>query len=381
MSTHCSFPIEMYSIDTEFGWYRSCPRIPYQKLEDTDFHNHGKIIQLRQDLRNNIQNELCNDCWHAENNGAKSYRQVLKRDYTHKLIASDRVKPKLLEIKFSNLCNLRCIMCNSKCSSLWENEQPLDTNTFGSVRGQHASDAILQYAKDNYDDIEIFQLFGGEPVLHKQFHDIFDIILERGGKKEISFSTNLFYNEKYRVTFENYIERLLDQGHQVFMRISIDGVGEQGEYFRENLNWNRFTENMESLMDRFHDYPNLGRIRCNIALNAANIMYLTDIMKYIYENSYWNVEPHYNYVATPAYLYVMTYGRRLKKAIDVIKTQDFYIYDKYKTHVIDLLESMVHLDPDELEIQRGKRWLKEYDERIGKDFLTIFPRNEFMFDD
>lgn len=383
--TICTFPWEMYSIDTGFGWYRCCPRVPYQKLEDTDFANHDKLIQLRQDLRNGVKNSLCNDCWHAEDNGAKSYKQVLETDRFHKNFEQDKLQGhKILEVKFSNLCNLRCIFCGSGCSSLWENEQPLDEKEFGPLRGEMAAAAILDYADKNYKDIRMFQLFGGEPVLHKQFDDIFKLILskpESDGQKEISFSTNLYYNETYRSKFENNIKECLNRGHKLYMRMSIDGIHQQGSYLREGLNWDLFERNMDSFMEQFHDWPNFGRLRCNIALNATNILYLDTIMQFLDNKGYYNVDPHYNYVSNPKYFYVQTYGRRLEKAIDIIKSQNYRIYGKYKDHVLSLLQSMTHLEPDLNTIAEGKEWLNNYDRRVNQDFLKLFPLNEYMFND
>lgn len=383
--TICTFPWEMYSIDTGFGWYRSCPRIPYQKLEDLDFHNHDKIVDLRQGLRDGVKHDLCKDCWYAEDNGAKSYKQVLKTNYAYKNSDQDYVAhPRILEVKFSNLCNLRCIFCSSKCSSLWEDEQPITEDMLGSKKGAEVNTALLKYINENYKNLEMFQLFGGEPVLHKEFNDIFDIILkkpESDGQKEISFSTNLYYNDTYRKKFEDNIKGCLDKGHKIYMRMSIDGVYDQGKYLRQGIDWSVFEKNLDSFMDKFHDWPNFGRLRCNIALNATNIMYLDTIMHYLNDRGLDNVEPHYNYVSNPKYFYVQTYGTRLQQAIDIIKSQDYRIYDKYKTHVLDLLGSMVHLEPQTDVIKQGKDWLNTYDIKTNQNFLEVFPLNRYMFDD
>lgn len=384
--TICTFPWEMYSIDTGFGTWRCCPRVPYQKLEDLNFNNHDKLIQLRQDLRNGVKNELCNDCWYAQERGAKSYKEVLGVNYAHKDVERDLMTDghKILEIKFSNLCNLRCVFCNSRSSSLWEDEQPLGPESFGPIRGEAANTELMKYIDKNYANIKMFQLFGGEPVLHKQFNDIFDIILSKpasDGQKEISFSTNLYYNEKYQKKFEDNIKKCLDKGHKLYMRMSIDGVYEQGSYLREGINWNVFERNLDSFMSQFHDWPDFGRLKCNIALNASNIMYLDTIMQYLDDRNLYNVEPHYNYVSNPNYFYVQTYGTRLQRAIDIIKEQDYRKYDKYKQHVLELLQSMVHLQPEHDVIASGKSWLDAYDARTGKDFLKLFPLNEYMYND
>jgi organic radical activating enzyme len=381
----CTFPWTMYSIDTGFGWWRSCPRADYKKLEDLNFHNHKEQIEQRQFLRTGKEHATCWRCWDAEKDGAMSYRQVLKQDKVHKYTPQDFVEvPEVLEIKFSNLCNLKCIMCSSNCSSLWEKDMPLDESKFGSYRGEEVSKAILEYTDKNYKDIKTFQLFGGEPVIIKDFDRLFDIILSKpasDGKKTISFSTNMYYNDVIRMQFEDKIEALLDKGHDLFMRFSIDGMYEQGEYVRTGMNWQRFEKNVDSFMERFQHRPNLGRMRCNIALNITNLVYLDQIMQFLREKNYNLVEPHYNFVHKPEYFYLKSYGTRLNKAIDIIKKQDYAGFTTYHDHVIKLASSMSHLQPDLQTIQEGKDWLNKYDKLTGKDFLQLFPLNEFMFND
>lgn len=379
----CAFPWHMYSIDTGFGWWRSCPRADYKPLNDLNFYNHSELIEQRNQLRNNIEHPTCWRCWDAEKDGAKSYRQVLNMDYAHKQSYNNIVEvPELLEIKFSNLCNLKCVFCSSNCSSLWEIDDPVDTKKLGKYRGPEVAKKILEFADTHYDKIKIFQLFGGEPVLHKEFDQIFDLILSKPfSKKTISFSTNMYYNDTYRKNFEDKIEKVLDKGHDLFMRFSIDGMYNQGEYLRTGMSWNRFEDNLDSFMERFQDHPAIGRMRCNIALNITNLVYLDKIMHFIDDKGYTNVEPHYNYVHKPEYFYLKSYGSRLTRAIEIIKSQDYRRFDKYKTHVIDLASSMSKLQPSLPLIQAGKDWLDNYDKTVNSNFLELFPLNEYMYND
>ena len=381
----CAFPWHMYSIDTGFGKWRSCPRADYKPLNDLNFFNHSELIDQRQSLRNHIEHPTCINCWDAEKDGAKSYRQVLNMDYKHKSIALDTVRvPEILEIKFSNLCNLKCIFCSSNCSSLWETDQPIDPKSLGKFRGPEVAKKIVEFADTYYKDIKTFQLFGGEPVLHKEFDQIFDLILSKPieqGKKTVSFSTNMYYSESHRTRFEDKIKAVLDNGHQLYMRFSIDGMHAQGEYLRTGMNWNKFEDNLDSFMEKFHNYPNLGKMKCNIALNITNLVYLDKIMHFIDDKGYTNVEPHYNYVHKPEYFYLKNYGTRLNKAIGIIKHQDFRRFNNYKTHVLELAGSMSSLTPNIKKIMQGRTWLDKYDSSRDQKFLELFPLNEFMYND
>lgn len=381
----CAFPWSMYSIDTGFGRWRSCPRSDYKPLNDFYFFNHDDVIEQRIELRKNIEHKDCWRCWNAENDRSKSYRQVMNTDYAHKFVKRDLVfVPEILEIKFSNICNLKCIMCSSNCSSLWEKDMPLDNKVFGKYRGPDVAQKILDFADRNYKNIKQFQLFGGEPVLHREFDQLFDIIVSKpieDGKKIISFSTNMYFNDNYRLQFEDKIESVLNKGHELFMRFSIDAMYERGEYIRTNMLWDKFEKNLDSFMERFQDYPTIGRMRCNIALNITNLVYLDEIMQFLAAKKYKNVIPHYNYVHKPEMFYLKSYGTRLNKALNIIKNQDYAGYNFYKNHVINLVESMSHLQPDIKYIDNAKQWLDTYDKQVNNNFLELFPLNEFMFND
>ncbi len=373
----------MYSIDSGFGWWRPCPRIDYQPLNDQDFNNHSRLIELRQNLRTGIKDPLCQKCWSDQERGIKSYRQVLKQDFRHPKSHLDKMQaPKIFEIKFQNLCNLKCVFCSSNCSSLWEREFPVEESRKGQHRGPKLSEELLNYLQTHYEEISVFQVFGGEPALHEEFYRIIDILLQApdsSAKKTVSFSTNLYYPTAQKEKFESAIERLLQKGHKLYLRISIDGVGEQGEYLRTGLKWKKFADNLLSFRDRFSKFDNLGRVKCNIALNILNLVYLDRIMHFLDDQRLEWVEPHYNYVGKPERFMLQSYGSKLSHARQVIEAQDFRGYTTYKNHVLDLIGSMTHLEPDRSAIENCQSWLNQYDQQVNKDFLSLFPENNYLF--
>jgi sulfatase maturation enzyme AslB (radical SAM superfamily) len=383
--TICTFPWEMYSIDTAFGLWRVCPRNKYKQLNDLNFHNHEEIIQQRKDIRSGIKNKACSICWEDQEQGAQSFRQSLGQNHFHPLSTLDTVKvPEILEIKFSNICNLKCVFCSSKCSSLWEKVDPFPAKNMGRYYGDSLNRKLIQYIKNNYKDIKRIQLFGGEPLLTNEFDEIFDLILNAPShwpKKIISFSTNMFYPKKNRPSIETKIGRVLDQGHKLHMRFSMDGVGEQCEYQRTNLAWPHFEENLNSFLEQYYGHPNFGQLRCNIALNIINLVYLDTILDFLVKKSWLNIEPHYNYVGRPEHFYIKSFGSRLTKAHKIIQSQNFHHYKKYNAYVLRLVESMVNIPPNMHAINKCKNWLDNYDnEHNGKNFLDLFPLNSYMFD-
>ena len=378
----CTFPWEMYSIDTGFGVWRPCPRIDYLKVEDKEFNNHKRLIELRKNLRSGVKDPLCNKCWDDQEQGVKSYRQVLKVDHAPHNVESDKIRaPKIFEIKFSNLCNLKCVFCSSLCSSLWEQDIPVPSNQIGPIRGNELSSSCVDFFRSNFDDIEVIQIFGGEPLLHPEFYEIMDYILEKKSSKmkTISFSTNFYFPKNVREKFERYCDKLLKQGHKFYLRISIDGVFEKGEYLRTGLKWENFDQNFKSFEEKFGQAENFGRLRCNIALNALNLLSLHEIMKYINDSKFDFIEPHYNYIGKPERFMMKSYGKKLAYAKEQILTQNFYSYEQYKKHVLELIDSIISLEPNHTSIADCKKWLIEYDGKTGKSFQSTFPENDYLF--
>ena len=164
------------------------------------------------------------------------------------------------------------------------------------------------------------------------------------------------------------------------MRISIDGLKEQGEYLRTGLDWNVFEKNLFSFTEKFLDYPNLGRIKCNIALNITNLVYLDRIMDYLHSNNFGSITPHYNYVGKPERFMLQSYGKKLSTARKIIEKQNFYTFNTYKEHVLSLIGSMEKIEPDMNAIKDCKEWIDQYDQGRTNKFLDLFPDNAYMFE-
>ena len=119
------------------GTTNSCHRVKSDKLSpDTykDFHNTPTKLQHREKMQKGIwPGDGCEYCKNIEDSGGLSDRKEVNSDT---LFAPVELKenpnavnltPKIVEVYFNNLCNLNCIYCSGKYSTLWEAEE----NKFG----------------------------------------------------------------------------------------------------------------------------------------------------------------------------------------------------------------------------------------------------------
>lgn len=390
-STICAYPWTWFSFNVDYGMWRTCPRSPYKffQTEDEakDFFNTEQNRNIRKSLYTGVKHDNCNDCWTAEDKGGMSYRKVLKKDFAVYNAHEERVKaPKVIELKFSNLCNLKCVFCASVCSSLWEHEVGLPDQVTNNQKLNRTvmSQIILDWLKENFKYVDSIMFLGGEPALQPEFYQIVDLFLnnspDKVGPKELTFSTNTFYPEAYRKKFESALQSVLDAGHTVFPRISLDGVGDKQSYQRTGLKWDKFEYNMLSFLEKFNPSTNgIKKIRANIALNVLNLVYCDEIVHYLDSVGYSNIEPHYNYIVKPEMFYMRHWGSLLNNAVEIIEQQDFLEHKVYKDHILKMAKSFTNLEPNIEHIKKTKEWLDNYDKKTGFKFDSVFEKNRYMF--
>ena len=225
---------------------------------------------------------------------------------------------------------------------------------------------------------------GGEPALQPEFYQIVDLFLNNTpdwvGQKELTFSTNTFYPEAYRKKFEGAIQSVLDAGHTVFPRLSLDGVGEKQSYQRTGLKWDKFEYNLLSFLQKFNkSTTGIKKIRANIALNILNLVYCDEIVQYLDSIGYGDIEPHYNYIVKPEMFYMRHWGNLLNDAVEQIQQQDFLKHSQYKDHIIKMASSFTNLEPNLEHIKKTREWIDTYDNKTGFVFDSIFEKNRYMF--
>ena len=246
------------------------------------------------------------------------------------------------------------------------------------------SEIILEWLKENFRHVDSIMFLGGEPALQPEFYQIVDLFLDNNpdkvGSKELTFSTNTFYPESYRNKFETAIQKVLNAGHTVFPRISLDGVGDKQSYQRTGLKWNKFEYNMLSFLEKFNpDTTGIKKIKANIALNVLNLVYCDEIVHYLDSVGYGNIEPHYNYIVKPEMFYMRHWGSLLNNAVKIIEQQDFLEHKVYKDHILKMAKSFTNLEPNIEHIKKTKEWLDNYDKKTGFKFDSVFEKNRYMF--
>ena len=114
----------------------------------TDALNSNEHKQHRLELSNNIKPTRCSNCYNWEKHGSSRRNKFIQYSKNSKLpdyvkaeeaysitsadgsIDTSTTKLLNLDIRFGNLCNLKCIMCDPGNSSLWYDDWELLSKTF-----------------------------------------------------------------------------------------------------------------------------------------------------------------------------------------------------------------------------------------------------------
>lgn len=153
---------------------------------------------------------------------------------------------------FGNQCNLDCYMCH-----------PRNSSTRARQNRKYKYNELVGFDKDNYDPdidgydyllnkvlelapfISNWRIEGGEPLIMKNHYEFLDKLIESGHSKKINLDLNT-----NATTLKSGKHKILDyfkEFNNVFINLSIDGIGKYGDYIRRKSKWETIVENVETL--------------------------------------------------------------------------------------------------------------------------------------
>ena len=191
---------------------------------DSDIHKSAK-----ESIKNGVLPDSCIRCKTEEQAGIQSMRQrtrVYGPGLSH------------LDIRFSNQCNLRCVMCGPMSSSslMLEHEQMGDKSPWGNIKIEpynwYSTEIAEQLSK--IPTLKEVYLTGGEPFMVRGL-DKFIEKLDRS--VELRFNTNGTINN-------HKLYKLLAEFDKVNLAFSIDGLGKVNDYIRYGSTWNQVEDNL-----------------------------------------------------------------------------------------------------------------------------------------
>lgn len=234
---------------------KDLPLYKYNQQQQFEQNTRSKIVS---DLKRGLKHEGCRICWQQEKLGATSLRQSGNEDKDQ--------SGAHLEIRLGNHCNLKCVMCGPYASTLWFSEMKKNAQEFmqtdsytlrsKSVDNKtvvdaeyytstwHTHETVVDFVKQNIDQLTSLNLSGGEPFLVPTFHKILDVITNSNKRTEFT----LQINTNGTILDKEHMLSLLRLPCSIRIIFSLEGVGKHNDYIRYPSKWNEINENIKNFI-------------------------------------------------------------------------------------------------------------------------------------
>jgi MoaA/NifB/PqqE/SkfB family radical SAM enzyme len=379
------------------GTTSSCHRSSESQLTiDTfdNFHNTPEKIRARElMLGGKWPLAGCEFCKSTEDAGGTSDRQFQNQipDIYPTILdinpMATTVDPVILEVFFSNACNLRCVYCHAGLSSAIQTE---DKKFGGAIIKSLNYDRIdNQYSKlvpkfwdwfgHNSDKLKRLQILGGEPFLQEDFSKLINYF-ENQYHPELEFNiiTNLSLPSDIMRKPLQRLANLVESKKlkRVDILASIDCWGPSQEFVRNKIALEQFNKNIQLLMDL-----KLFRIGLLTTVTSLSIYSMIDLLRKHNEWSqiqkiFWYMHlvlPHDSSIFSPT---IFDYGLFEHHLNEVERLMPNGSWDSETTREIfrGIVANLRSNCQTNIDKQRELfNYLEEIDRRRNSNWRNVFP--------
>ncbi len=214
---------------------------------------------MRAMRRNMLQDKPCKecaDCYEQEAAGFASMRNNSNKNFAQYIDNVDKTLPDgtypdfrlhYWDVRFSNICQLRCRSCGSIFSSRWYDD---DVKLWGQelrprvqFAGRHEED-VWEQMQEHIPHLEQIYFAGGEPLIMEEHNRILKLLIEKGNTSvRLIYNTNL---NELNYKRESVLE-LWKHFPNVCVAASLDDMGTRAELIRSGTVWSKVEQNIRDL--------------------------------------------------------------------------------------------------------------------------------------
>lgn len=264
----------------------------YDKI--SDIINSKDFQEIRRKMTDGEPVSGCSQCYNNEKYGPTSNRthhnnswlaipEIADKVNNHVEIIPDTVQ--YFDLRFGNLCNLKCRSCSPRNSSQLNKElfelQHKHSNlgnffmpeNLDDINDWYMTDMFMQNLQGQAEHIDRIYFTGGEPTLIDKNYEMLDYFISQDKAKNITlkFNTNMT-NIKPK-----FLETVMKFKKVIFM-VSIDGFGEVQEYLRYPSDWGQVSNNLEKIAKLPKDKVS---IICAPVVQKTNLSSIVDLFDYL----------------------------------------------------------------------------------------------------
>lgn len=447
--SYCIAKWKEVTIHLDTGRTHSCHhpgthKIPVEEIQinPSALHNTNHKKEQRRLMLEGQRPSECDYCWRVEDSnkegGITTYSdRIIKssnswaKNWTPDILAKgwqDNTYPTSVEVNFGSTCNFKCSYCNPEISSQWMGEvrqhggYQLTDRIYNGLEWLEQTDripipnkeynpyieAFWQWWPDLVDNLRIFRITGGEPLLNKNTFEVLDYLIENPKPTmRLSINSNLGVPQSIIKQFIEKMKIIQEKKavQEFVLYTSCEAHGAKAEYIRNGLNYNEWLSNCEAIV---RDIPN-SRLSLMCTYNILSITSFKNMLQdiVILKNKYTKQpeRPHTISVDIPylrhpnfmaAWLMPPEWLQHIEDTVTWMYSnlqqtywpplcgKGFFDYEIKKMERIYVVckEEMNNVEKQsEFETSRKNfiAFVKEHDKRRGTNFLETFPEMEEFY--
>ncbi len=253
-------------------------------INDSNFQeifNNEKYKNLRRQFLANERPAGCIKCFTQEDNGYKSLRTRInntpwgKNTYTFadKLTLLDGtindIEIRDADFRFSNKCNMACVMCSPDWSTKWASELKVESKYLQVFENN------AEFIKNYLDQVQVVSFAGGEPLIMDEHWQILDLL--KGKNVKLIYSSNgssISYKNK------NALDYWANWKGPVDVILSIDSIFEKAEYIRYGISWKQVEDNIKKITSLESKHKHI-RIISSSSIGMYNVFDIDKIYEHL----------------------------------------------------------------------------------------------------
>ena len=288
-----------------------------------NYFKSDTLAEIKQYFIQDKQHPHCQFCWDAERNGVRSQRDNTKPDLS---------KLKKIHLRFNNICNFKCRMCNPKFSSSWAEENKLHKYFVHDYTLEkdifESTDDLHKLIVNNRDTIKQINISGGEPLISKVNYRFLNFLIDNDLTHiTLAYSTNLS-----KINYEGIdLISLFKKFNKIILSVSVDGYGKAVEYSRHGFKWDTFIKNLNEVKSF------VSNLVCVVNIYSV---YSIPQLQYFAEKN--NLTISYQPCLYPKFLSIQSLPE--KEKLQILKFYDrvkqaghLYNYSAIKTNVLNYM--------------------------------------------
>jgi len=341
-------------------------------LNSTDINtafNSDEYKKLRLDMLNGVENSYCTACYDLEKQDINSSRlrwnkhhikkvPALEKKYFNKKNFKGEIEPNFisLDLRPSNICNFKCRTCNDGFSTKWQEEKEdfykINENVlyFGKEKLSGVNKVNFKLNEASMKNIEILYFAGGEPFVLEEHFELLESIKE---KKHISimYNTNFSILKYKGKTIFEYLKDF----RSVHFSISIDGLGEVGEFVRTGFDTKIFKKNFLIMKWAIDHYKNVSydfQYTCSV-LNSFNFF------EFLEELGEDDDLINFHYIQYPFWYNTINFDEAKDNTIKLFEEKlNTIVSDKLKSAILKYLEYLKNSKVTDWDKINAKKYLR-----------------------